>query len=364
MRMNARRWTETMLIPLLITLSAPSVTAQRVETYDQAVRWLAQNSDSPEFGTVLADAISLAPTVNETADLLDTYLPQVPDYRQRGVVLLRAGVVYELTNRYERARQLYARAFDEDPTLWEAAIRDAALALEAGDVEGSVSRLTAVVNLSADRSTQRRAALLRARALHLGGETQRAFNHARALAGYASDAQSEQAADPSLVEPETLFLLYELAVALDEPAVQEWSARLLGDPSRISPERALIDESSDSAIRFLPSPSRLFGATPTRERPAEPPRTATETATADEAAAPHVAGIQTGSFRNAENARYMVEDIAALGFEAEVRDVQTNDGTFYRVVVPLPAQSDVDDAQELVVTLKERGIEGFLIFGR
>ncbi|MCG8477547.1 MAG: SPOR domain-containing protein [Spirochaetales bacterium] len=329
-----------------------------METYDQAVRWLERNLGSPEFGTVLADAISLAPSVGETENLLDTHLPEVADHRQRGTILLRAGVVYELTNRYGRARQLYAQAFDEDPTLWEAMIRDAALALETGDIEAGVSRLTTVINLSAERSTQRRAALLRARALHLNGDTQRAFNHARALAGYTPDAPSERAADPSLVEPETLFLLYELAVALDEPTVRDWTARSLDNPSRLSPEATLIDEGSESPIRFLPSPSRLFGAAP------PPPERSTEEPRMDDAAAPHVTGVQTGSFRNAENARYMVEDIVALGFEAEVRDVQTDSGTFYRVVVPLPPRSDVEDTQQLVVTLKERGIEGFLIFGR
>ena len=58
----------------------------------------------------------------------------------------------------------------------------------------------------------------------------------------------------------------------------------------------------------------------------------------------------------------MAEDIRSLGFEATVVTAAVGEDTYYRVLVPLAAGAQPADAQRTIVELKERGVEGFLVF--
>jgi cell division protein FtsN len=69
--------------------------------------------------------------------------------------------------------------------------------------------------------------------------------------------------------------------------------------------------------------------------------------------------IQTGSFRDKENARFMVRDLKAKGFEARVMEVVIRDVRYYRVIVG--SQQSTAQAQATLVRLKEAGYEGVLI---
>ena len=73
-----------------------------------------------------------------------------------------------------------------------------------------------------------------------------------------------------------------------------------------------------------------------------------------------VALVQTGSFRDPENAQYMVRDLKARGFTAEILEKRLGGNLYYRVVIG-PAMS-AEQAQTLMVRLKQSGFEGFLLF--
>lgn len=74
--------------------------------------------------------------------------------------------------------------------------------------------------------------------------------------------------------------------------------------------------------------------------------------------------VQVGSFRDPENAEYMRRDMESFGFGTTVATTEVRGSTYYQVLIPVAVQEggDVQEAiQEVVVALKERGYEGFLV---
>lgn len=371
---------------------AAQTDSPELETHQQAVQWLARNQSSPQLGSVLLRAVTSAPTVRDAENLVERHLERVTNRSERAAVLMQLGMILELANRYGEARTAYARALEASPAMWSASLRHAALAIEQGDLSEGVLILTRTINQAPSRDLQRQAALLRARAHALGGETDRAFTHLADLVGYRGPDSAM--ADAGLVEDEALFLFHEVATVRSDTAARDWAADALTARGRFLPEAMLATPGGNAdAAEFYPTPSRVLGgildtrpmatrSTDSRPSGTRGPGAATDTAPGDSgAAAPApssstpvaggqdapaddaaVSAIQTGSFRDAENARYMAEDIRAIGFAATVETAETANGTFYRVLVPMPAGSTPADAQRQVVELKERGIEGFLVF--
>lgn len=90
------------------------------------------------------------------------------------------------------------------------------------------------------------------------------------------------------------------------------------------------------------------------QRPAE-----SEPSADDQPPAPN-ALVQTGSFRDRENAAYMVRDLEAAGFEAEIAEKRIGSTLYYRVVIgPLMT---VEQAQAVLMKLKDASFEGVLLF--
>jgi tetratricopeptide (TPR) repeat protein len=74
--------------------------------------------------------------------------------------------------------------------------------------------------------------------------------------------------------------------------------------------------------------------------------------------------VQVGSFRDPENAEYMRRDMESFGFGTTVATTEVRGSTYYQVLIPVAVEEggDVQEAiQEVVVALKERGYEGFLV---
>jgi tetratricopeptide (TPR) repeat protein len=381
-RRSRRSITAAALVVMALTLP-PSVTGQRTGPADEFSsgegrrEWLRDNPDSPQFGNVLLTAIDRASSLDEIDALLEEYLEAVESERTRGEILYRAGRVFETANRFSRAADFFAQASDLVPE--EASIlRDhAGMLLELGEMDQAIRLLTRIINTAPDRLQQRSAAVLRARAYLLGGNPSRARRHARSLLGGPD-------------EPKVLFLLLEIARFtadhdLEEEILQRMSARF---PA--APEVALADaeppREHPPQVGHYPIPTRIFSGayqpedyetrakeTAAPEEPrASPPAAVTPpepspapAAVVDEEDEPsRLDGIQTGSFRDRENAEYMVRDIEALGFSAAVRSVETESGRFFRVVIPVQEGTTVHEAQDRIVQLKEEGIEGFLLFRR
>lgn len=70
--------------------------------------------------------------------------------------------------------------------------------------------------------------------------------------------------------------------------------------------------------------------------------------------------VQTGSFIIKENAEYMVSDLSAAGFNAEILSEFINNTLYYKVVIG--AFTSNQDANSVLIRVKESGFQGFLLF--
>jgi cell division septation protein DedD len=176
---------------------------------------------------------------------------------------------------------------------------------------------------------------------------------------------------------ESRTLVYALLAAQAWEA-EAYSRELEGKLEQIYPgtlDRLAV--ARESGVSLAPRPSILLPASPwefvpspgagaREDSPVEPPTTEVDPSTGEETGAeedePLVLGIQTGSFNDEANAMVMRDEIREEGIPAQVRGVELDGKQYYRVVVPTNGAVPAEEAQELVVRLKELGIEGFLLF--
>ncbi|MFW5644103.1 MAG: SPOR domain-containing protein [Alkalispirochaeta sp.] len=335
------------------------------EAYREALRRLEEETDSPRFADFLIDALRRAPDIAAVDDLSRQYLPRIENPERRGAILFEIGSLYELTNRIDRARTFYGQATQLRPGVDRYALAFARTTIETGNPDEAIIVLSRTIHTPDSYREQREAALLRTRAYALTGREDLAIAHAASLAGISRTASSESI---DSVDIASLFLLGELATQFGRNDLRQEVIRRMEKLFPDAPETTLLTE-PEGVVSFYPNPSRLIGTdllettTPVVVRSLPQLERTDAVESADEEREENtVTGIQTGSFRDRENAEYMVIDIKELGFSAVVREVTVDDGRFYRVIVPTPEDGTVADAQELVVRLKDRGIEGFLVF--
>lgn len=352
---------------------------------------LDESIGTPRFQSLVADALATAETVDQVDRLARDYVSQIVERDTRVSLLLQAGSRFELAHRFDEAKRYYLEARQLDPQNGLVTIRLAGVLIEQGSSSEAIIILTNAMQTAETRKLQRYAAILRSRANFYTGNTDQAVIHLRSLTGM--DAAFDDETLRHTVEPAAYALLAEIAL-IDgrDDLYEEVFARM----KRIfpkAPETQLVarpepgnaQNSRQARITYYPSPSRIASGiaipdivfVPVDRAVLEEGRAATAGPGKDETAAkspkespkeptkepPETArpkGIQTGSFRDPENAQYMARDIRNYGFEAQVREVAVDGKTFFRVIVPIPADST--DPQELIVALKERGVEGFMIF--
>lgn len=314
------------------------------------------------FPALLKRAAEQAPTIRDLLNLMDRHVAALEEAEDRELaaeLLSLAAHALETGNRYSEAGRMYRRAFAATPDNYTLLLAAASMDLETGRTAQALADLTTVVERGSPVAVQRQAAALRVRALLLEDQGDRALEHARSLVGSHASAGM-------------WLLLWDVAREHQSTADRERAERTLRERFPDAPETALLPPPAgeSSRITFFPGPGRLLtgGAPPSREpepTAGEPPDMREPRETAPPAAGdPGNPGLQTGSFRDAENARYMVSDLAEAGIMAVVSPTETDHGRFYRVIIPLdPREEDGQRrAEELVIRLKEMGVEGFRVF--
>ncbi len=383
----------TAVILFTVSTTMGGLVAQSAADLDQAI-------GSPAFSSVVEKALLDASSLEEIDILVSDYIPRVSTYDERVALLLEAAAQYELAQRYDKAKHAYLQARHLQPRNGEIALRLGTVLIEEGSLQESIIIFTNALHAAETRSLQRRAAILRARAYYLSGNADQALIHLRSLAGLQGEMHPALA---DLVEVDVYALLAEIASDRDMDELYRQAATHLRELFPDAPETMLLSaleetDTSDerpSRVVYYPSPSRIASGgmtrtgTPVRESSlpsstmsstesgaatsagdmtrrdgtgnASPPSgDATPARTTERGNTQRPSGIQTGSFRDPENARYMARDIEGYGFDVTVKEVTISGNTYYRVVVPLAADST--NQQETIIALKERGVEGFLVF--
>ena len=364
--------------------------------------WLAENPGHPEFGTILVEAADSQLAIESALELLRIYTPRVQDPGQRDRCRSSQIDLLEMLGRTEQALGLL-RSFPVQPQ-W--LYRQARLLYQqglGGAAEESLGEAMTALLQSEGEDAERleleaRIRLLQARIYVLEGNTEQAEKLLRFLIVRF---------DATTAAPGILLTYYELLAAEERNSEAKVLADKLYASFPDSPEFALVRASAEDGIGYAPAPSRLLprdlalqAEKPERtqsiqeqdreseaadagvesgekiphvkteeERPGRQSAVTTgETAkerqdgtgAIEDQAAVHEVLVQTGSFRDRENAQYMVRDLKASGFEADIVEKRIGSSLYYRVVIgPLLSAAS---AQEVLMRLKDASFEGVLLF--
>jgi len=350
-------------------------------------KWLAENPGHPSFGIVLIEAAGSQLSIARSLELLRVYTPRVQDPRQLEICRASQIDLLEMLGRTEQALGLL-RSFPPTPR-W--LYRQAQLLYQQGLTEEAEKFLeqamTALQGSTTDgpeeggdtggsgqpekrRELQARIWLLLARIHGLEGKEREAEPLYRLLISTYSD---------TTVAPAIFLAYYEFLTALgrEEEATEQREKLARGFPE--SPELALVQaQGGDGRIAYAPSPSRFLP----RELPvpvekdiesaepalsgeaaiaeAKPTAPTAPTVAEEEKPPPRNVLVQTGSFRDPENAHYMIRDLKASGFDADIMEKRIGDTVYYRVVIG-PAQT-AEKALAVLMKLKDANFEGVLLF--
>ena len=359
-------------------------------------KWLAENPGHPSFGIVLIEAADSQLSIERSLELLRVYTPRVQDPLQQEICRASQIDLLEMLGRSEQALGLL-RSFPPTPRwlyrqaklLYQQGLTEEAevfleQALTALQSSATVDPMEAGGTVGGGRPTDRRE--LQARVWLLLARIQ----------GQAGKQREVEALYQLLITtygdttitPSSLLAYYEFLIDLGrEEEAAEQLEKLAGEfPD--SPELALAKaQGEDDRIAYAPSPSRFLPrelpvsgerrieaeepeAGPAEPGPSGEPAISGEAGIAETTpSAPEAVDqqppsrnvlVQTGSFRDPENAHYMIRDLKASGFDASIVEKQIGGTVYYRVVIG-PAQT-AEKAQAVLMKLKDASFEGVLLF--
>ncbi|MDR3200821.1 MAG: SPOR domain-containing protein [Spirochaetales bacterium] len=327
--------------------------------------WLKANPQSPEFTQVLFHAADIHPDLASSITLLEKFQSVPPEKTTRSAIQGKTATLCEISGDFVKAQKLYDEAYYAAPgeETFASLYRSARLLFELGETQKSEERARLVADQCKNPVTKKRAALLLTRITAAAGNPEEALRVVLRL--------TEDPADTT--DNENIFLfIFTLADSLGRQPERTLALQRLAKDYPDTPEFRLASRSGgqSGAVTPFPTPSALLNPlsppeTPARTEGAAVPATsapAASPAPAPPPPPPVAIAVQTGSFSVKENAEYMTRDLRKLGFNAEIRETPGRTGApVYKVVVPLP-QGGADESQHTLIRLKEKGVEGFLLF--
>ena len=400
--------------------------------------WLEVNRGDPEYTAVLKKLIGIQDSAAEILDLLTVYSPGIEQAAERTAFTRMRISLLQMLGRIEEALQLSKTV----PKTASAAYAGALLFYELGCLSEAEAELHLIL-----RQPERVKAEVMARSNYLLARIQ-------AARGRRQEAEAlyllllKRYGDSEVL---AAVLLGYIELLMEKEQAEEAAELLATLQERFpdSPEyylaRGLLGKSPEQTgeprIAFIPSPDRLLPGLENREpqrlemgidqagsggpgtgkpdtgKPGVGPADAERAdsmqpggreanagqpgATQLDAAQPQPTTeervvVQTGSFRDRDNAFYMVKDLEYRGFEASILEVEIKEDTYFRVVVgwhriaegrsttgvaqdaaqrstteaalggtPSATQGtglSPDAAQQLLIRLKEAGFKGVLLF--
>lgn len=316
------------------------------------IEWLAENLKDNRFFDRLIETLEGVEEPERGVSLLSRFLPVIEEPDRRYRLLLRLSRLEESVGKLESAQTHYQSAASSRKGEWDfrALFSSAMILIELGDYSLAELQLSQIADKTDSALLRHRASVHLARLKVLEGDE-----------GSARSKLEEIPVDEN-ISPSLLYLMYTLSLHLEmrEQAVNI-KERLVKEYPR-SPEAGMVQGVVDRA----PSIEKVFGLLnvsdggPTNEGIRTPEQPADTSDEGVDTESEEVArAIQTGSFRDAENARYMVEELEKYGFSAEIQEAEVGGTTYHRVVVPVGTD---DTAQKIMIRLKERGYEGYQVY--
>jgi len=328
---------------------------------------LSELAGTPEFFVKLQQVYKSKQNPEEALSLIRTYLPIVQAGDQRHTLLLDMARIEEQLSKLQSAQLHYqSAAFAPSGSPdYQALFMSAVLLIDFAEYDQALLQCRHVIRESSQEKLRMRARLQTARILLLQEKSTEARKN---LEGLYEQRESLSA--------EVLYGMYVLYARLPEDSASRTAElqRLLKESYPDSPEYGLLQK----RVHRTPTPETALLISPldtsdtVHNGAAEQEDTVvstiesfvsteTDDGTADTPAVEKSKSraIQTGSFRDAENAHYMQRELEKQGFTAMVAQTEVEGSTFFRVLVPI-AYGETEE--EIVLKLKEKGFEGYPVY--
>jgi tetratricopeptide (TPR) repeat protein len=356
--------------------------------------WLLQNPSHESFPSAFFLYFELETDISRIDGFLSRFLSTITKAPYVYLVWERKAVLEELTGRIEEAQRAYHRAAGYVKGQRRAAylIESARLLFEQGLVEEARGELAAVYLTTKKMEVLALAKVLEAYIAASEGQVAEAEGILKTL------LEIEEVSD---IKPQVLLAL--IALNRDDETSRAPYLKILEEDYPKSPEYALalkvLDQQETDFVFFLFTP-RIYldfyleedyerstvlaeeetsseveesQVTPQSDRGVEDENLAGETGeretTEKDSEKRHtetgdrgyreVILVQTGSFIDPENAEYMKRDLERLGFEVDILIFESGNKTYHRVVII--GIDSYEEAQTVLIKLKERGFEGMII---
>ena len=339
------------------------------EAMEKYRAWLKDNPTQENYIEILFHAVTLSPSPKEAVKLLKQALDIVTIKTKRSQISEKLGSFLEMLGDFENAQKYYELAYKTNP--FEVSLpflfKSSQLLFELGESQTSEDQIRVVANLSQQPELKKRSIFHLARIMAATGREDEALKISKLITADASFPLGNEA---------ILFFVVELARNLGNKIEETSALERLKKEYPGTAEYKLAQTNEIGSPVLFPSPSILLNPLSYRKRTEkiEEPvvlkssevKPAKELIQKDKKSeTPVPESIQTGSFSVKENADYMVKDLKQLGFiDTAVReDIRPGGKKIFKVVVPLkPDQKSPEGVQKALLLLKEKGIEGFLLF--
>ena len=309
------------------------------EAFSSYCSWLEQNREAERFDTVFNRAFDLPVRVGLQLDCLYTLLDTVTNSSPRYMLLKKTARIEEFLGRLAEAQHHYEEAAFLIPENRDflSLFRSAFLLYELGYFERSFAQAKTIRSLCTDHELVYDTLILSGRILY----AQNNRLEAKEVLYTLLDKKSLESATA-----DQLYGIHQLAVTIGMYTEAESVFRTLKTvyPESI-PTYMLFSPEDQNIITEYPPPATLLSVP--LELSAEKERSITYT------------GVQTGSFLKKEHAEHMVRELKVKGFRAAITEKLIEGKRYYKVIVPVPENSD---PQQIIIKLKENGYEGFLLF--
>ena len=269
---------------------------------------------------------------------------------------------------YENAQKHYERAYKSDPK--ESSLiflyKSSQLLFELGEFQTSEDQIRVVASLSKRPEIKKRAVFHLARIMAATGREEDALKVAMLISSDSSYTMGNES---------VLFFIIAVSRSLGNKNEELLALDRLKKDYPGTIELKIAQASDIGSPILFPSPGIYLNPLPDRKKnektAVQPLNKSIESKPIIENPPklkkndnPQAESIQTGSFSIKENAEYMMKDLKKLGFDAAVReDLRPTGKKIYKVLIPLrPDQKTTEGVQKALLVLKEKGIEGFLLF--
>ena len=310
----------------------------------EAYKALIKNSDE-NYCEIVSRLVLLVSNIDEKRNLLKESLGKCNEPERRHTFYVALAGLEEISGNLEAAQKYFQSASLATPEKKDfiSLLSSAVLLFELGDYRGAEAQATVITKTCKVDDLIYKAEVLLSRVFYATDREEKSLQIAFSMLKK----------EPEKQDPAAILWVVELSNLLEKSDLHARAVEMLLSEFPDTPEAAIYR----GEIGRVPSPSAFLGRRqPNIESTDDKTIVASETV---ETAANTVLSVQTGSYSVRENAEYALKDLEKEGFAAEIRERTIGERVYYRVLIVNVASENADG---VILALKEKGFEGFRVF--